>query len=718
MQLFVAIYLFSSCKTASELQIITVATEANDGFRRFEKSIKNNNLNLKVLGMGSEWLGGNMLSVGGGYKINLLKKAMEELKDEKDIIVMFTDSYDVIITGNSEEILNAFQKMEARVIFSAEGFCWPDSSLANKYPEVKINEKRFLNSGGFIGYAKEIYEIVSAKSIENTYDDQLYYTEIFLDESMRERLSIKLDKRSEIFQNLHGALDEAKVKFKGKKSYLNNIMTGSIPIVIHGNGPIKPHFNSLTNYLGDAWTPKSGCLSCLEDTISLADVKDEDKPKVLISVHIDHPTPFIEDFFDRLTNLTYPKNKIDLLIHYIAVYNTKDVNSFLEHHGPDYHSVQVVRPEDAVDITTGRNKGLDACVQHDCKYYFALDGEAQIENINTLQLLIERNRSVVAPMMIRPGKMWSTFWGALNSEGFYKRSEDYADLVSGKKIGLWNVPHVSQAVLLQRYVVDKVIEGYSNSQLDPDMALCKSIREKGFFMFVDNQDYYGHLVSADNFKPAYKHDELYEIMENQYTWEKKYIHPNYYKELSKDYENLKPCTDVYWMQVATPTFCWHLIEEMEHYGKWSGGKDNFKDERLAGGYENVPTVDIHTNQIQWETHWLYMLKSYIAPLAEKVFTGYHSDARAMMNFVVRYRPGEQDSLRPHHDSSTYTINMALNRVNVDYEGGGVRFLRYNCRVTALRQGWILMHPGRLTHQHEGLRTTNGTRYIMVSFVDP
>lgn len=38
-----------------------------------------------------------------------------------------------------------------------------------------------------------------------------------------------------------------------------------------------------------------------------------------------------------------------------------------------------------------------------------------------------------------------------------------------------------------------------------------------------------------------------------------------------------------------------------------------------------------------------------------------------MNFVVRYKPDEQPSLKPHHDSSTYTINIALNRPNIDYE---------------------------------------------------
>lgn len=52
------------------------------------------------------------------------------------------------------------------------------------------------------------------------------------------------------------------------------------------------------------------------------------------------------------------------------------------------------------------------------------------------------------------------------------------------------------------------------------------------------------------------------------------------------------------------------------------------------------------------------------------------------------------------------------------QGGGCRFLRYDCSIQAPRKGWTLMHPGRLTHYHEGLPTTAGVRYIAVSFVDP
>ena len=32
-------------------------------------------------------------------------------------------------------------------------------------------------------------------------------------------------------------------------------------------------------------------------------------------------------------------------------------------------------------------------------------------------------------------------------------------------------------------------------------------------------------------------------------------------------------------------------------------------------------------------------------------------------------------------------------------------------------GTMMVHPGRVTHFHEGLSTTSGTRYIMISFVN-
>lgn len=82
----------------------------------------------------------------------------------------------------------------------------------------------------------------------------------------------------------------------------------------------------------------------------------------------------------------------------------------------------------------------------------------------------------------------------------------------------------------------------------------------------------------------------------------------------------QPCPDVFWFPMMTEKFCRQLIEEMEHYGIWSDGKNN--DPRLEGGYENVPTRDIHMRQVGWEEHWLHVLRKYVHPMQMKLFQGY------------------------------------------------------------------------------------------------
>lgn len=92
-------------------------------------------------------------------------------------------------------------------------------------------------------------------------------------------------------------------------------------------------------------------------------------------------------------------------------------------------------------------------------------------------------------------------------------------------------------------------------------------------------------------------------------------------------------------------------------------------------------------------------------------------AKNTLDFIVKYTPTGQSFLRPHFDASTVTINIALNRAGIDFEGGGTHFVRQNCSTPDLPIGEGVLFPGRLTHYHEGLPTTKGTRYIAVSFID-
>ena len=39
------------------------------------------------------------------------------------------------------------------------------------------------------------------------------------------------------------------------------------------------------------------------------------------------------------------------------------------------------------------------------------------------------DRNVVVPLMIRPFKLWSNYWGNIANNGFYARSRDYNELI-------------------------------------------------------------------------------------------------------------------------------------------------------------------------------------------------------------------------------------------------------------------------------------------------
>ncbi|PNF43292.1 Procollagen-lysine,2-oxoglutarate 5-dioxygenase 3 [Cryptotermes secundus] len=699
--------------------LVTVATNQTDGFQRFLRSAKVYNIPVKVLGLGEKWEGGDVRShAGGGHKINLLKKELLEHKDDPDKVILFTDSYDVILLSGPDKIVQQFERFDARVVFSAEGFCWPDEGLASKYPAVQRG-KRYLNSGGFIGYAPELYNVVTSTAVANDDDDQLFYTKVYLNEELRDKFRIKLDHRSDIFQNLNGAIADVELMFRGQEAYLQNTVYSTAPLVIHGNGPSKLVLNTLGNYLANSWNPEDGCLSCWDDSVVLEDKDPKSYPIVLIAVFIEQPTPFLEEFLDKLYHIEYPREKLHLFVHNSAEFHAELVEDFLSQHGEEYRTIKRINPSHKTKESEARSLAINYCLTVECEYYLNLDSDAHLDNPHALRLLIEQNRSVVAPLLLRPYKAWSNFWGALTADGFYARSMDYMEIIHNDRRGVWNVPYVNSCYLIKGALIrhPELKPSYMYNQLDADMAFCTNMREKDVFMYVTNRVDFGHLVNADNFDTSRVNSEIYQLLDNRWDWEQRYLHENYTENFNPNNTIAQPCPDVYWFPVVNPRFCKEFIEIMEHYGQWSDGTN--KDPRLDGGYENVPTRDIHMKQVGLEAHWLEVLRLYVRPLQELVFTGYfHDPPRAFMNFVVRYRPEEQPSLRPHHDSSTYTINVALNRPKIDYEGGGCRFIRYNCSVTDTRLGWMLMHPGRLTHYHEGLPVTKGTRYIMISFVDP
>ncbi|KAL3040396.1 hypothetical protein OYC64_011427 [Pagothenia borchgrevinki] len=700
-----------------KLLVLTVATEETDGFLRFMKSANYFKYNVKVLGMGEPWKGGDVgRSIGGGQKVRLLKEAMEALADQEDLVVLTVDSYDLIFAAGPEEILRKFQQANHKVLFAADGLIWPDKKLADKYPSVRSG-KRYLNSGGIIGYAPFINKVVTQWNLHDNDDDQLFYTKIYVDPLQRHTLNMTLDHKCQIFQNLNGAVDEVLLKFGTNLVRVRNTVYDSLPVVVHGNGNTKIYLNHLANYVPNTWNYEHGCSHCDDDILDLSQLKEY--PNVLVGVFIEQPTPFLPEFFHRLLTLDYPKDKLKVFVHNNEVYHEKHIQKFWEENRNVFNTFKVVGPEENLSQGEARNMGMDICRKDvTCDFYFSMDSDVMLTNRQTLKLLVEQNRKIIGPLVTRHGKLWSNFWGGLSLDGYYARSEDYIDIVQRKRVGLWNIPFMAHVYLVKGSTLRNELKErnyFVLGKLDPDMALCRNSREMGVFMYITNRHDFGRLISTANYNTSHYNNDLWQIFENPTDWKEKYIHSNYSRIFTENVME-EPCPDVFWFPVFSQKACDEIVEEMEHYGSWSGGKN--EDKRISGGYETVPTDDIHMKQIGYEKEWLHFIREFISPVTLKVFSGYFTKGYAVMNFVVKYTPERQAYLRPHHDSSTFTINIALNAKDTDFQGGGCRFHRYNCSVASSRKGWSLMHPGRLTHLHEGLPTTNGTRYIAVSFIDP
>uniref|UniRef100_A0A672KA20 Procollagen-lysine,2-oxoglutarate 5-dioxygenase 2 n=1 Tax=Sinocyclocheilus grahami TaxID=75366 RepID=A0A672KA20_SINGR len=512
-----------------KLLVLAVATQETDGFHRFMQSANYFKFNVKVLGMGEEWKGGDVgRSIGGGQKVRLLKEAMESLADQEDLVVLFVDSYDLIFAGGPEEIFRKFQQTNHKLVFAAEGIIWPDSRLAEKYPSVR-NGKRFLNSGGFIGYAQYIQKIVNQWDLHDNDDDQLFYTKVYVDPLQREKLNMTLDHKCEIFQNLNGAVDEVLLKFGTERVRVRNTVYNCLPSIIHGNVNTKIYFNYLANYIPNVWNYEQGCTICDQDMVDLSQLKEF--PQVTVGIYIEQPTPFLPEFLERFLSLDYPNDKLNVFVHNSEVYHEKHIQKFWEENKDVFRSFKVVGPEENLTQGEARNMGMDLCRKDlSCDYYFSIDADVMLTNRQTIKLLIEQNRKIIGPLVTRHGKLWSNFWGALSLDGYYARSEDYIDIVQGKRVGVWNIPFMAHIYLIKGQTLRNELKNrnvFVLERLDPDMAMCRNARDLGVFMYVTNRHEFGRLISTANYNTSHYNNDLWQIFENPLDWREKYIHPNY-----------------------------------------------------------------------------------------------------------------------------------------------------------------------------------------------
>jgi hypothetical protein len=225
------------------IHLLTVATDTSK-LSYLEKSAEKYYCYYNNIGSGITWNGGDMSNPGGGQKINLMKNQLQYY-DDNDII-LFVDGYDVFLINNLEEIKNRFVG-RCNILFAAEVSCWPDESIASMFDFNTQTKYKYLNSGCYIGYVKDLKRLMS-DDIADSDDDQLYFQKKYLDNVANpvDGYTIEIDIENYIFQCLAGAVDAITIIENG---VLVNTDTNCCPCVIHGNGgnQHKTYFDNLFN---------------------------------------------------------------------------------------------------------------------------------------------------------------------------------------------------------------------------------------------------------------------------------------------------------------------------------------------------------------------------------------------------------------------------------------------------------------------------------------
>lgn len=72
-----------------------------------------------------------------------------------------------------------------------------------------------------------------------------------------------------------------------------------------------------------------------------------------MAVFVEQPTPFLEEFFARISELNYPKNKIHLLLRNNVPYHADEVAKFAES-SSQYASYKNIKPTDEINEASAR----------------------------------------------------------------------------------------------------------------------------------------------------------------------------------------------------------------------------------------------------------------------------------------------------------------------------------------------------------------------------
>ena len=197
-------------------------------------------------------------------------------------------------------------------------------------------------------------------------------------------------------------------------------------------------------------------------------------------------------FFNTLMKQSFPHNKINLFIAandasmvYVIDWLKKSRKSFAE------CKLEKYQPENQENL---RIESIKFAKQNH-SHYLMIKHYMWMKNPDTLKILFEAQKPVIAPLMRNANSMYANFNAAVDSNGYYMGDPSYPFLITTAVKGIIDVPVVKELYLIHYDVLDKV-SFQENSARDEYVKFCNNCRAQGILQYLDTHHIYGNIAES------------------------------------------------------------------------------------------------------------------------------------------------------------------------------------------------------------------------------
>lgn len=246
----------------------------------------------------------------------------------------------------------------------------------------------------------------------------------------------------------------------------------------------------------------------------------ETAPSVMVAILLRNKAHTLPFFLNYIQNLDYPKERIRLwirsdhnidnsvplmqewlarvqpLYNHVDFYDDNSESSYSDSEGPFDWSRKRVN-----NILRLRQEALNTARVSWVDYLMFVDCDNFLMSKKILKDLIRENKPIVAPMLNATfSKHYTNFWGDMDENGYYKRSDNYHDIHTRIISGIFRVPVVHSTFLIQtRHPATTTLAFYPppneyHGPFDDIIIFAYNCILADIPTFIVNKDFYGIML--------------------------------------------------------------------------------------------------------------------------------------------------------------------------------------------------------------------------------